>query len=153
MSFEEELRGVIQTARSERQRWESEGREFEAQWLRLRNSAILGIFKEAENAFSEEQISAEAKFNNGGIVLGVVRVDSKNDPREQYRYTFRINPDKETRTVILSSSIPGSENDPFSLDHLSLGMVREKIKESLLTISSEATRHVPLLRRENLRRQ
>jgi hypothetical protein len=125
MSFEDELRGVIQTARSERQRWEREGKEFEAQWLRLRDSAILGIFREAEHAFSEEQINAEAKFNNGGIVLGVIR----NDPREQYRYTFRINPDKETRAVILSSSIPGSEDDPFTLERLSLGIVREKIKQ------------------------
>ena len=114
MSFEDELRGVIQQARDERQRYEKEGNDFDSQWLKTRESYVWTLFKEAEKAFRAEQISAEANLTNGSIVLGVAR----DDPRQNYRYTLKLSPEKETRTVICSSTIPGSENESFTLDHL-----------------------------------
>jgi hypothetical protein len=123
MSFEDELRGVIQQARAEREQYEKEGNDFESQWLKMRDSFIWGIFKEAERAFMAEQISAEAKLTNGSIVLGVAR----DDPRQNYRHTLKLSPEKETRTVISSST--DSEKESFTLDHLTQHAVREKVKQ------------------------
>lgn len=131
MSFEDDLRGVIQQARAEREQYEKEGNDFESQWLRMRDSYIWGIFKEAERVFRTEQISAEAQFTNGSIVLGVAR----DDPRQNYRYTLKFSPEKGTRTVICSSTIPGSENESFTLDHLTQHAIREKIKQFADSIS------------------
>jgi hypothetical protein len=125
MSFEDELRGVIQQARDERQQYEKEGNDFESLWLRMRESFIWGLFKEAERAFRAEQISAEAKLTNGSIALGVAR----DDPRQSYRYTLKLSPEKESRTVVCSSTIPDLEKESFTLDHLTQHAVREKIKQ------------------------
>jgi hypothetical protein len=125
MSFEDELRGVIQQARGQRQQYEKEGNDFESQWLKMRETYVWGIFKESERAFRAEQISAEAKLTNGSIVLGVAR----NDPRENYRYSLKLSPEKETRTVICSSTNPESEDESFTLEHLTQHAVREKIKQ------------------------
>jgi len=125
MSFEDELKSVIQQARDERQRYEKEGDDFETQWLKARESYVWTLFKQSERVFRDEQIVAEANLTNGSIVLGVAR----DDPRHNFRYTLKLSPEKATRTIICSSTIPGSENESFTLDHLTQHAIREKIKQ------------------------
>ncbi len=127
MSFGDEVKEVIKTGKLEREKFEQEGRDFEARWYRLRESMAWPLFHEAAQAFKEEQIGAQAELINGSIVLNAIWNPSRGTGHFSYKLTFRS--DKEKRVVICSSNVAGINEETFTVDHLTASVVQGKIKQ------------------------
>jgi hypothetical protein len=123
MSFEDELREVIQNARADRERHDQEGREFEARWQEMLESAVWPLLREAARAFKAENIAADVELIDESVVLKAVLRG------ERFLCTLTLKADNEKRLVVCSSSLPNSKDESFTLEHLSPAAIQSKVKQ------------------------
>lgn len=123
MPLREDLRGVIQKAKEDKEKHEKETRDFESTWYKLRESLISPLFREAAKAFRDEGIGTYQENRNGSAVLHAGNADEDSN---EYRHRLVFRADPKRRVVECSSDLFADES--FTLDHLDEKVIHEKLK-------------------------
>ena len=137
MSFGEELRERIRTAKAENEEEARAAREFDEQWERLRTGLVLDALQEAATVLNEEGVGGYATRNNGTeVVLEAKRASGTQRFDHKLKFAAR----KDSLEVVCSSSIEKDSDEPYTLENLTRKAVEDKVKEFVYSVLRQKQR-------------
>jgi hypothetical protein len=130
MSFEDDLKAIIEEAQEGRKQEDQETRDFQSAWEDKRKAVVFPVLRTAVAVLTPRFHGADTEMRNGSSI----RLEAHwNGSAFLHSLTFRA--DKERREVEYSSSFQGDEKEWFTLDGLDQEAVEAKVRKFVKAIA------------------